>query len=58
MFSRFKSDSSVEGYITSQDIRENLDTIKHMASAADVAKLEAIMNLIENRRFNFKHFLA
>jgi hypothetical protein len=29
-----------------------------MASKSDVAKLEAMATLIENRRFNFKHFLA
>lgn len=58
MFGRFKSDTSIEGYITSKDIRENLVTIKHMANQSDVAKLEAMANLIENRKFNFKHFLG
>jgi len=32
--------------------------MKHMASSSDVAKLEAMANLLEGRRFNFKHFLA
>lgn len=44
--------------VTKQDIMKQMTTIRIRTSKTDIQRLEELLELIENRYINFKHFVV